>query len=132
MTIETPHPNTETLRLIYQDFSRLERYATEDMKLHVADRTPGTPPLEGKQAVLKHEKALLDATGGTLFMDVESIQANESFGAVIGTLRASIHGEFGMPFCGLWRFSNGLIAEHWENAYDAPSLARALSAEGWA
>ncbi|MCO5987971.1 nuclear transport factor 2 family protein [Actinoallomurus spadix] len=127
MTIDTPHPNAETLRLLYKDFSLLEKYATEDVKLHPADRAPGYSPVQGKQAVLRHERALLDATRGTLLMDVEAIHANESFGAVLGTLRASVDGEVAMPFCGLWRFSDGLITEHWENAYDAPSLTRALS-----
>jgi SnoaL-like protein len=123
------HPNIETLRLLYQDFSLLEKYAVEDVKLHAADRTPGTPPVRGKDAVLAHEKALLDATGGTLLMDVESIYANDSFGAVLGTLRAPALGEVAMPFCGLWRFADGLVTEHWENAYDASILARALSGE---
>jgi hypothetical protein len=31
------------------------------------------------------------------------------------------------PCCGLWRFEHGLIAEHWENAYDVHTLVSALT-----
>ncbi|MNI90286.1 hypothetical protein D3C73_1477910 [compost metagenome] len=56
-------------------------------------------------------------------MDVQSIIANDHFGAVMGALRLLIRGkEHEMPFCGLWRFRNGRIIEHWENAYDAAVL----------
>ena len=34
-----------------------------------------------------------------------------------------------MPFCGLWRFRNGQITEHWENAYDAAEFGRFLMGE---
>jgi hypothetical protein len=124
------HPNSETLRLLYEDFSRLDEYATEDIRLHPADRTVGTPPIAGTTAALAHEKALVEATGGTLFMEVESICANDFFGAVIGTLRSSSDGAgVAMPFCGLWRFEDGQVTEHWENAYDPSALGLALGAE---
>ncbi|GAB7052431.1 nuclear transport factor 2 family protein [Catenuloplanes indicus] len=129
MTVVSPHPNAELLRLLYTDFSQIHRYAAPDVRLHPADRTPGTVPLVGVAAFLSREKALVDATRGTLFMDVESVYANDFYGTVIGTLRATVDGEIAMPFCGLWRFADGRIVEHWQNAYDAPALVRALNGE---
>lgn len=121
------HPNVDILRLLYKDFSRLDEYAAEEVVLHAADRRPGDSPVTGKRAVLAHEQALLDLTGGTMIMEVESIYANDSFGAVFATLRSSGPAEIAMPICGLWRFADGLIVEHWENAYDAAALAQALT-----
>lgn len=121
------HPNTDVLRILYTDFSRLQEYAADDMILHRADRNVGDLPVSGRQAVLAHEQALLDLTGGTLNMDVELVAANDNFGAVLGILRASQPRDIAMPFCGLWRFEGGRIVEHWENAYDPTALIRLLT-----
>ncbi|MFI1401149.1 nuclear transport factor 2 family protein [Streptomyces sp. NPDC020681] len=130
-TTRTPaavHPNTETLRTVYADLNRIENYISDDVLLHRANRTVEDPhPLVGKDAVMAHEHALLDAAGGTLVMDVQHIVANDHFGAVLGVLRIRHPREAATPFCGLWRFENGRIVEHWENAYDAPALAAALT-----
>lgn len=130
MTDKPAHPNAQTLRLLYEDFSLLDKYAADDIVLHAANRRPGDTPVTGKQAVLAHEKALFDLTGGTLVMDVESIYANDSFGAVAATLRSSGPVPIAMPICGLWRFADGLVVEHWENAYDAAALTSALVPAG--
>lgn len=79
------------------------------------------------KAVLAKELDLIRLTGNTLFMDVQDIIANDQFGAVLGILRVHLSSkEIAMPFCGLWRFRNGRIVEHWENAYDAPALGHFL------
>jgi len=58
-------------------------------------------------------------------MDVQHITANDYFGAVLGVLRAHLDGDnLAMPFCGLWRFRDGLIVEHWENGYDVSAMTR--------
>jgi len=79
--------------------------------------------------VQAHEDALFAATEGTLVMDVDSISANEHFGAVMGTLRANKKGkgEVAVPFCGVWRFQGGKAVEHWENAVDAAMLGKWLA-----
>ncbi len=61
-------------------------------------------------------------------MNVEHIVANDSFGTVLGTLRGRF-GEtyFAQPFCGLWRFRDGRITEHWENIYDPGHLKTVLA-----
>lgn len=132
MTTPNAHPNIETLRAIYADLSRIAEYADDDVVLHTADRgVSGRPPqVAGKAAVLAKELELIRQTGSTLVMDVQEIIANDHFGAVLGILRARLNGsEIGMPFCGLWRFRNGRIVEHWENAYDAAALGRFLAGE---
>jgi pyridoxine 4-dehydrogenase len=127
------HPNTETLRTIYADLSCIDRYVADDVVLHTADRgASGRPPqVVGKKAVLDKELELIRMTDNTLAMDVENITANDHFGAVMGKLRSrrSDGSDIAMPFCGLWRFRNGRIIEHWENAYDAAEFGRFLMGE---
>lgn len=119
------HPNVEILRYIYADLTRLEDYASDDMVLHAAERTAADGDYVGKQAAVAKEHELIRLTGGTLVMDVEHIVANDHFGAVLGILRARRDGRaLAVPFCGLWRFRDGLAVEHWENAYDVPALHR--------
>ncbi len=119
----TTHPNVGTLRAVYAELPRIAEFATEDIVLHRADRTPENPhALRGVEAALAHERALVRMTGDTLVMDVAQISANDHFGTVIGVLRATSPREIAMPFCGLWRFVDGRLAEHWENAYDPAAL----------
>jgi ketosteroid isomerase-like protein len=122
------HRNIEALRAVYADLTRLGEYADDDMVLHAADRRDSNGVHVGRQAAVNKERELVESTGGTLFMEVESVIANDYFGAVTGILRASRDGsELAVPFCGLWRFRNGRIVEHWENAYDAGEIRRFLS-----
>lgn len=126
------HPNVSMLELIYADLSRIADYCDEDVILHTADRgtSAGHAQVIGKKAVLEKELDLIRLTGNTLHMDVERIIANDHFGAVTGVLRAQRGARaIGMPFCGLWRFRDGRIVEHWENAYDARMLSRFLVGE---
>jgi ketosteroid isomerase-like protein len=127
MTTQILHPNIETLRAIYADLSRIDRYCDDDVVLHTADRGASGRPAQavGKAAVLRHELDLISMTENTLVMEVQHIIADDHFGAVMGILQAdSVGRKIGMPFCGLWRFRNGRVIEHWENAYDAPALGR--------
>lgn len=119
------HPNIATLRFIYDDLRRIERHADEDMVLHTAQRRPAVDSgiVYGKKAVVEKMNALIRKSGQTLTMSVESIVANDYFGAVIGSIKARCGDrEISMPFCGLWRFRDGCILEHWENAYDIAEL----------
>jgi predicted SnoaL-like aldol condensation-catalyzing enzyme len=119
------HPNIEILRTLYADLSSIDKYVDDNVILHTADREiPGhITRIIGKQAVLEKELELIRLSNDTLLMAVEDIIANDHFGAVLGVLHICIQGKkCEMPFCGLWRFSNGRIVEHWENAYDALKL----------
>jgi predicted SnoaL-like aldol condensation-catalyzing enzyme len=123
--MSTLHPNIATLRSIYEDLRRIERYADEDMVLHVAQRQgePDAGRIYGKAAIVEKIQALIRQSGQTLRMSVDSIVANDYFGAVLGSIRARhSDSEIGMPFCGLWRFRDGCILEHWENSYDIAAL----------
>jgi hypothetical protein len=130
--VSTPagaHPNVDILRAVYADLPRLADYAADEIILHRADRTRGEADVcRGVPAVLAHEKALISATQNTLVMEVEHIAANDYFGAVLGVLHASQPREITMPFCGLWRFADGRIVEHWENAYQPNKLHTQLTA----
>ncbi len=122
------HPNAQTLRTVYADFSCVDRYCHDDVVLHAADAgAAGGPALiVGKQAVLEHELGLIRQFG--LVMEVEDVVANDYFGAVIGNLHMHHKGkELVMPFCGLWRFHEGRFTEHWENAYDVAAIGRFMS-----
>jgi hypothetical protein len=123
------HPNAEILRTVYADLQNIADFAAEDIVLHRADRVAVGPAVcRGVEAVRTHEQTLVELTGHTLVMDVEHIMANDHFGAVLGVLRAQHPEHIAMPFCGLWRFADGLIIEHWENAYDATGLREMLAA----
>ena len=130
MTMNATHPNVSVLRAIYQDLRRIADYSDETVVLHPAERSHSESalPVVGKRAVLAKELDLIRVTDESLVMEVTDIVANESFGAVLGTLRAAKHGRtLAMPFCGLWRFRDGLIVEHWENAYDASVMGAFFS-----
>ncbi|RJQ81252.1 nuclear transport factor 2 family protein [Pseudonocardiaceae bacterium YIM PH 21723] len=121
------HPHAEMLREIYADLSRMDEYLHEDAVLHPAGHATDPQPRRGRPAVIAHVRAFVDATRNTLVMDASEIIANDHFGAVLGTIRATEPQPISMPFCGVWRFSGGLIVEHWENPYDVDLVARALS-----
>jgi hypothetical protein len=130
----TPHPHEEMLRAIYADLSLLTEFASEDIVLHAAgprdimaagSRGPLTGDYIGKRAVLAREMELFRRSGGSPAMTPCDIVANDYFGAALGRLAANRHGHrFEGEFCGLWRFQDGLIVEHWENAADWPAAER--------
>ncbi|KAI0154961.1 hypothetical protein GGR57DRAFT_101440 [Xylariaceae sp. FL1272] len=121
-TTRTPgfKSHRDLLLYLYEDLTKLEQVASQDIVLHRFDNS--SSPLKGLEAAQAHEEALVAATGGTLYMDVESVVANSHFGAVIGILRAQCPGldDLAVPFCGLWRFADGQLVEHWENAAADP------------
>lgn len=123
---ETPHPNVETLRAIYADFSRLAEYASDDVVLHAhGSRGLMAGDYFGKRAVLSKEMELYRRSGGSLEMTADHIVANDHFGAVLGRLKANRDGqEFVGEVCGLWRFRDGVVVEHWENCADWPAAER--------
>ncbi|TDT39974.1 SnoaL-like protein [Streptomyces sp. BK208] len=124
----TAHPHVRLLETVYADLMRLADFAAPDIVLHPADRgVDDSRVCRGKEDVLAHERDLVRATEGTLVMDTQHIVANDHFGAVLGTLRASRPRVVAMPFCGLWRFADGLVVEHWENAHAPDHLQRLLA-----
>ncbi|MFI7122055.1 nuclear transport factor 2 family protein [Amycolatopsis sp. NPDC049868] len=128
----TTHPNVNTLRMIYADLRRLGEFAADDVVLHTADRevNPVGAKVRGREAVVGKERELIALTGDTLFMDVQDIVANDFFGAVTGILRAHRDGKvLAVPFCGVWRFVDGRIVEHWENAYDLSAFVDFLTGD---
>jgi SnoaL-like domain len=121
------HPHVSILRAVYADLTSIAEYCDDAVVLHPADRT--LADVIGKAYVRAHESELIRLTAHSLLMDVEAIIANDFFGAVLGKLRAEkARGSIAMPFCGLWRFREGRIVEHWENAYDASEFGRFLAA----
>jgi ketosteroid isomerase-like protein len=121
-----PHPHVEMLRAIYADLSLLTEFASEDIVLHAAgSRDIMTGDYIGKRAVLARETELFRRSGGSLVMTPGDIVANDYFGAVLGHLAVNRHGHrFEGEFCGLWRFQDGHIVEHWENTADWPAAER--------
>lgn len=119
--------NCQILRYVYADFERLAETASAGIVLHPADRVGPADDRHGLADVLTHERSLLAATAGTLVMDVRQIAASDHFGAVLGILRSDAPQVVAMPFCGLWRFDDGKLVEHWENAFDAAELGRLLT-----
>jgi ketosteroid isomerase-like protein len=128
-----PHPHVEMLRAIYADLRLLTKFASEDIVLHAAGPRDITPAGSrgimgdyiGKRAVLARATELFRRSGGSLVMTVDDVVANDYFGAALGRLTANRNGrQFEGEFCGLWRFQDGRIVEHWENAADWPAAKR--------
>ena len=127
------HPNVATLHQLYADLRRIDDHAHEDMVLHTAQRAlgPEAGRIVGKTAVSAKIHELIRQTGDTLRMQVDSIVANDYFGAVLGSIRTERdEHDIAMPFCGLWRFRDGRVLEHWENAYDIAGLDAFILGEG--
>lgn len=122
----TPHPNVERLRAVYADFGLLETYAAEDMVLHAGgSRGIMAGDYVGRKAVLAKEMELYRRSGGTLVITLDHVVANDHFGAALGRFGAHRDGtRFEGEVCGLWRFADGLIVEHWENCADWPAAER--------
>lgn len=128
--MSTCQRNIATLRAIYKDLTRIAEFSDDDIVLHKADRNACPPTAIGKQAVHRHEVDLLAMTHASLRMDVQEIIANDYFGAVLGSLRATLADKsICMPFCGLWRFREGKVIEHWENAYDVAAFGGFLEGD---
>jgi hypothetical protein len=126
------HPNVGVLQAVYDDLTRIGEFSADDVVLHRADREESRAEtggvVVGRKAVTDWEIGLIGLTGGTLVMDVEDITANDFFGTVTGIIRARPGGrDVAMPFCGLWRFRDGQIVEHWENAYNPSALGELLA-----
>jgi hypothetical protein len=122
----TSHPNVEMLREIYADFGLLAKFASDDIVLHASgSRGIMTGDYVGKQAVLAKEMELYRRSGGSLVLTADDVVANDYFGVVLGRLVANRDGHpFEGEICGLWRFENGFIVEHWENCADWPAAER--------
>lgn len=120
------HPHVALLRDIYADFGLLDKYASDDIVLHAGGaRDIMAGDYVGKQAVLAKEMELYRRSGGSLVMTADHIVANDHFGAVLGRLTANRAGRrFEGEVCGLWRFRDGLIVEHWENCADWSAAER--------
>ncbi|KAK8040793.1 hypothetical protein PG994_013800 [Apiospora phragmitis] len=117
----------DMLRWLYADLTRISQVAAPDIILHRAE--DHSNPLRGAAAAQEHEEGLVAAAGGTLAMNVDRVSSNEHFGSVMGTLRAQSQNmgvpDLAVPFCGVWRFEKGTLAEHWENvSVDPAKVAR--------
>lgn len=136
------------LRYLYEDLTRMSQVVSADIVLHRSDRdllSSGESTVRGVDAVRTHIEHLVAATYGTLRMEVESISANMHFGVVLGTLHAAAdstgHDDVDaqhntmldvleVPFCGVWRFVNGVAVEHWENVADPVRLSQWVKRAG--
>ncbi|KAI0445760.1 hypothetical protein F4803DRAFT_547802 [Xylaria telfairii] len=113
--------NVELLRWFYQDITRLSQIAAPDIVWHVADGRHTA--LRGIAAAQRRVELLKAATGGTLFMDVESAFATEHMGVVHGLLRARQPHlqDLALHFQGFWRFRDGVVVEHTEILRERPN-----------
>jgi predicted SnoaL-like aldol condensation-catalyzing enzyme len=117
--VTTNDQYVQMLHAIYKDLASIGRYAADDIVVYRADSTPeNTNVVQGKEAVIAHEKAFAALGEGTLVADVGAVIANDYFGAVLGVMKVTLPKPASMPFCGLWKFRDHKIVAHWENGYD--------------
>jgi len=113
------HPNERLLRREYEaranrdDLTLLEVFS-EDIVWHV----PGTNKIagvyRGRGEVMEYVRRRRDLANGTLEIIVEDVLANDSYGLVIASGRASRGGKtYEWRGHGVYRFGGGKIAECW-------------------
>lgn len=115
------HPNALLLRRAYGNLDLLANACADDVVVH-SNGTVGIASGDwvGKEAMMSRVTELWRRSGETLNLPVEEVMANDYFGVVLA--RFTAHRPDGrhldMPICGVWRFENGTIVEHWENCHD--------------
>jgi hypothetical protein len=120
----TTHPHVAIIRRLYTDLRTIGDVAHKGIALH-----PGSSglldvgTLYGVEAVTDHMKALYRLSHGTLRIDLDAVIANDCFTTAVGTLEITAPDPKTVPFCGVWRFEDGLIVEHWEHDWNPHDLA---------
>jgi uncharacterized protein len=121
------HPNEDLLRREYEartgrDDRALAEVFAEDVVWHVPGRNAIAGEYRGIDQVMEYVRRRRELADGTFEITVHDVLANDEYGLVIATGRATRGGTaFQWRAHGLYRFRNGRIAECWvlpENQYE--------------
>jgi uncharacterized protein len=121
------HPNEDLLRREYEaragrDDRALAEVFAEDVVWHVPGRNEIAGEYRGIDQVMAYVRRRRELAEGTFEITVHDVLANDEYGLVIATGRATRGGTvFQWRAHGLYRFRDGRIAECWvlpENQYE--------------
>lgn len=124
------HPNAALLRRLYHGDRQalFERMAPEYV-LHYPGNTPASGDFHGKEGHLEHVALLTAYLGGFVKFKIANVfLADDSWGVVPGRVTGARNGlTIDLPAFGLWRFRDGLAAEHWPVTIDHEQLRAFLA-----
>ncbi len=115
------HPNALILRAGYDDPPIHATIFTDGFVAHTPGRNPVAGDWQGADPMAEHLGRIRELSGDT--MSVRPLTrfalANDGFGVVFSRATASRGSEkLDQYVCGVWRFDQGRIAEHWELVSD--------------
>ena len=113
------HPNESLLRREYEaratgDDRGLAHVFADDVVWHVPGRNAIAGEYRGLAQAMEYVRKRRELAAGTFEIIVRDVLANDEHGLVIATGRATLHGQTSeWRAHGLYRFSDGRIAECW-------------------
>ena len=115
------HPNAELLRRIYaRDDEAFQRGMAPDYVCHTPGRSQVAGDFKGWEHRTKHGAQIGELTNRTFRVQpVGTFLVNDEWGLVPVQISAERNGKtMDMRAFGVWRFSEGKVAEHWEMNWD--------------
>jgi len=110
------------------DIAALMAIWTDDIVWHVGGSNPFTGDHSGKEDVAGFLGGVVQATGGTLRVELQNAMADDTTGYSLHTSTATKDGEELVAWDILgYRFDNGKVAEIWSFAFDQQIDDRQLS-----
>lgn len=110
------HPNATLLRLLYTgQREEFFRHLAPEYVVHVPGHGSGTGHFKGREGHLKHGAMLREMTNNSIRLQLYgSFLADDHWGFVPSRVIATRNGkELDQQAFGLWRFHEGMVAEHW-------------------
>ena len=118
------HPNEELLRRGYAAFSTGDMATVfglfaDDMLWHNGGSNQLTGDVRGHEAIMGFFGKLMEATGGTLRLEVHDVLANDTHGTVLVTAHADRDGQpMAVREVNVWHIADGKATEFWSFAED--------------
>jgi uncharacterized protein len=118
------HPNVARMREGYQAFGKgdlavLEQLMTEDVRWHVAGRTPLSGTYEGRSAVFEFFGKVMELTEGSFRVEPLTLLADDRYGCA--PVRITAHrGDRHLDVMNVQasRLVDGRVAEFWDTTTD--------------
>jgi ketosteroid isomerase-like protein len=118
------HPNIARMREGYQAFAKgdlavLEQLMTEDVRWHVAGRTPLSGTYEGRTAVFEFFGKVMELTEGSFQVEPLTLLADDHYGCA--PVRITAHrGDRHLDVMNVQtsRLVDGRVAEFWDTTTD--------------
>ena len=119
------HPNEDLVREAYAAFGRgdmdalRKQYFTDDVRYHVAGRSPLAGDYEGTEQVLQFFARVFEVTGGTFSFELHDVLANDEHAVALVSTRAERAGkELTDNLVQISHLRNGKASEVWTQSAD--------------